>query len=155
MKHLKLISLLSIAVSTLCLCEEGDITHISQVDGIRYDCLVTAETVRRTGAPVTQQTGPNESAFTENLGTVTLIEAIKRADDVAKEILGDSYTGQKPIWVMRSAERLEHGDSGGNGGYYSVNYTPRRTLRDKSGGPAHLTIIVLLNGEVLRPVKKS
>lgn len=155
MKYLKFISIFTILLSNICRCEEGDVTWISQVDGVRYDTLLTPETIRRSGAPVNEQTGPNESAFTENLGNITLIEAIKRADEVARDILGDSYTRPQPIWVMRSAERKEHGDSGGNGGYYSVNYTPRRSLRDKSGGQANLTIIVLLNGEVLRPVKKS
>ena len=153
MKHLKFISIFTIALSNICYCEEGDITWMSRVDGVRYECLVTAETIRKTGPPVSEQTSPSEWAQTENLGTLTLIDAAKRADEVARDILGDSYTRPKPIWVMRSAERKELGDSGG--GYYSVSYTPRRSLRDKSGGQANLTIIVLLNGDVLRPVKKS
>jgi hypothetical protein len=151
MYHLKFIAIITIASTNICHCEEGDITYLSRVDGIQYECLLTAETIRRTGAHVNEDTGPRESASTENLGTITLLEAIKRADEVARDILGDSYTRPKPIWVMRSAERHDEEDKGG---YYSVSYTPRRSLRDKSGGQANLTLIVLLNGEVLRPEKK-
>ena len=155
MKHLKNISLITLILQGLCCAEVGTTTWISRVDGVRYECSASPETIRKTGGPVMERTGKNESAITENLGALSLMEAIGRADKVASEILGEAYTGPKPIWVMRSAERCEHGDSGDDGGYYSVVYNPRRTLRDKSGGQANLQVIVLLNGEVLRPEKKS
>ena len=154
MNRLRIAAYLSLALLGVCHGGEARTTWISMIDGVRYECSASVDTIRKTGGPVTEDTSPNHQAFTENRGTLTLAEAIERADKVARELLGEAYSGAKPIWVMRTAERCEHGDSGEDGGYYSINYNLRRSLRDKSGGQANLTIIVLLNGEVLRPEKK-
>jgi hypothetical protein len=154
MKRTRITACLSLALLGVSLGAEGPTTWISWIDGVRYECSASADTIRKTGGPVLEETGSGHQAITENSGTLTLAEAINRADKVAREMLGEAYTGAKPIWVMRSAERCELGDSGSDGGYYSITFNPRRSLRDKSNGQANLQVIVLLNGEVLRPVAK-
>lgn len=141
----------SLTLHGVSLGGEDRTAWISWIDGVRYECSVSSDTIRKTGGPVMEATGAGQQAITESVGTVTLAEAINRADKVAREMLGKAYTGANPVWVMRRAERCEHGDSGEDGGYYSISYNPRRSLRDKSGGHANLEIIVLLNGQVLRP----
>jgi hypothetical protein len=154
MNRSRIAACLSLALFGVCLGDEERTTWISWVDGVRYECSASADTIRKAGGPVMEETGRGQQALTENPGTLSLSEAIDRADKVAREMLGEAYTGAKPIWVMRKAERCEHGESGSDGGYYSISYNPRRSLRDKSGGHANLQVIVLLNGEVLRPVVK-
>lgn len=154
MNLLNIVASLSLTLFGICDGGEELTTWISRVDGVRYECSASTDTIRKAGGHVTEEASPGHLAITENLGSLTLLEAINRADKVAREILGEAYTGANPVWVMRRAERIEHGDSGGNGGYYSISYNPRRSLRDKSGGQANLQVIVLLNGEVLRPVLK-